>query len=91
MVIGLGHHQDPSIPYPPTDLVLYQRTLRGSLYGGANPHSDIPMMLRMWEDGEIRRDELVTKEYAHSEINQAYEDLLGGKLLRGVIRYEWAR
>jgi S-(hydroxymethyl)glutathione dehydrogenase/alcohol dehydrogenase len=91
VVIGLSHFTDPAIPFPPTDLVLYQRTLRGSLYGGANPHNDIPKMLRMWEDGKIDIDGLVTKEYRIEEINEAYADLLAGKLLRGVIRYDWAR
>ena len=33
----------------------------------------------------------MTHGYQIEEINEAYADLLEGKLLGGVIRYDWAR
>lgn len=67
-----------------------RKTLTGSLNGGCNPRNDIPAMLRLWDSGQIDLDGLVTKEYRLEDINEAYDDLLAGKNLRGVIRYEWA-
>ena len=91
VVVGLSHHEDATIPMSPTDLVLNQRTIRGSMYGGAVPHNAIPKFLRMWEDGLLDLDGLVTKEYSLDQINEAYDDQQAGKLIRGIIRYDWAR
>ncbi|AQA02465.1 alcohol dehydrogenase [Mycobacterium sp. MS1601] len=89
-VVGLTRHDQPSIPINPSDFVLWQKTLTGSLNGGCNPRNDIPKMLKLWDSGQINLDGLVTKEYRIEQINDAYDDLLAGKNLRGVIRYEWA-
>lgn len=89
-VVGLTRHDQAEIPINPSDFVLWQKTLTGSLNGGCNPRNDIPAMLRLWDTGQINLDGLVTKEYRLEEINEAYDDLLSGKNIRGVIRYEWA-
>lgn len=89
-VVGLTRHDQPSIPINPSDFVLWQKTLTGSLNGGCNPRNDIPLMLAMWEAGQLDLDALVTAEYRLEQINEAYADLLSGKNVRGVIRYEWA-
>lgn len=90
VVVGLTRYDQPDLPFNPSDFVLWQKTLRGSLNGGCNPRNDIPDMLAMWEAGQLDLDGLVTKEYRLEQINEAYEDLLAGKNIRGVIRYEWA-
>jgi oxidoreductase, Rxyl_3153 family len=89
-VVGLTRHDQPDIPVNPSDFVLWQKTLTGSLNGGCNPRNDIPAMLAMWESGLLDLDGLVTREYRLEQINEAYEDLLAGRNIRGVIRYEWA-
>ncbi|MBI5337237.1 MAG: Zn-dependent alcohol dehydrogenase [Mycolicibacterium rufum] len=89
-VVGLTRHDQPDIPVNPSDFVLWQKTLTGSLNGGCNPRNDIPKMLRLWDSGQLDLDGLVTREYRIEQINEAYDDLLAGKNLRGVIRYEWA-
>lgn len=88
-VIGLTRWDQPDVPFNPSDFVLWHKTLKGSLYGGANPRNDIPLMLSLWEKGLLDIDGLVTREYALEEVNQAYADLVAGKNLRGVIRYPW--
>jgi S-(hydroxymethyl)glutathione dehydrogenase/alcohol dehydrogenase len=89
-VVGLTRHDQPDIPINPSEFVLWQKTLTGSLNGGCNPRNDIPAMLRLWDTGQLNLDDLVTNEYRLEQINDAYDDLLSGKNLRGVIRYEWA-
>ncbi len=89
-VVGLTRHDATQLPINPSDFVLWQKTLKGSLNGGCNPRNDIPLMLSMWEAGQLDLDTLVTKEYRLEQVNDAFEDLLAGRNLRGVIRYEWA-
>jgi len=88
-VIGLTRWDQPDVPFNPSDFVLWHKTLKGSLYGGANPRNDIPLMLSLWDRGLIDIDGLVTREYPLEDINQAYKDLLDGKNLRGVIKFPW--
>ncbi|MBO0804499.1 MAG: NDMA-dependent alcohol dehydrogenase [Nocardiopsaceae bacterium] len=66
----------------------YHRRIQGSLFGGANPLHDIPMILSLWHEGHIRLPELITKRYALAEINEGYKDLMEGRNIRGVIVHQ---
>jgi Zn-dependent alcohol dehydrogenase len=61
--------------------------LRGSLFGSSKPRSDIPQLWSLYDSGQLKLDELVTREYALEDINTGYSDMLNGLNLRGLIRY----
>lgn len=88
VVIGLSPATAESIPIPPLDLVLYQKTLMGTLYGDSQPRNDIPNLLAMYHVGKIKLDELITRTYTLDQINEAYADMLAGKNIRGVIEFK---
>jgi S-(hydroxymethyl)glutathione dehydrogenase/alcohol dehydrogenase len=69
------------------ELTLMQKELVGGIFGGANPRRDIPRILRLYKEGKLKLDELVTTEYKLDEVNQGYQDMRDGKNLRGLIRY----
>jgi len=69
------------------DLTLQQKQLVGGIFGGANPRRDIPKLLRLYKEGKLKLDELVTTTYELSEVNQGYQDLRDGKNIRGMILY----
>jgi len=69
-------------------MTLFQKTVKGTLFGASNPMRDITKMLDLYQAGQIKLDELVTKQYKLDEINQGYDDLLAGKNIRGVIIHE---
>lgn len=52
------------------------------------PANNIPRLLDLYRDGQLKLDELVTRCYRLEEINQGYDDLLAGKNVRGVIIHE---
>lgn len=73
--------------------ILLQKRLQGSLFGGGDPHDDIPLLASMYLAGKLDLDGLVTREYPLTDINEAFRDMVDGNLVRGVIRYtaaEWA-
>lgn len=70
------------------DLTLYQKQLRGALFGSSNPRFDIPRILDLYMDGVVKLDELVTRTYSLSEVNQGYQDLRDGHNLRGLIAFD---
>ena len=67
---------------------LFQKRLLGSVYGEANPLADIPTLLSLYREGKLLLDETVTAEYKLVEINSAYDDMLAGRNIRGVIIHE---
>lgn len=69
------------------DLTLSQKQLVGSVFGSANPRYDIPRLLRLYQEGKLKLDELVTREYDLADINQGYADMNEGHNIRGFVRY----
>jgi S-(hydroxymethyl)glutathione dehydrogenase/alcohol dehydrogenase len=69
------------------ELTLMQKELVGGIFGGANGRRDIPRLMRLYKEGKLKLDELVTTEYKLEDVNQGYQDMRDGKNLRGLIRY----
>ena len=70
------------------DLTLQRKELVGCIFGNANPRRDIPRLLRLYDEGKLKLDELVTKTYALEDINQGYQDMRDGKNIRGMLLYD---
>nr|WP_221217485.1 MULTISPECIES: NDMA-dependent alcohol dehydrogenase [unclassified Mycolicibacterium] len=87
IVTAIGHPTDLSMDGSLFELTLYEKSIQGSLFGSSNPRHDIPRYLEMYTLGELKLDELITREYTLDEINQGYEDMLAGRNIRGVIRF----
>ena len=88
VVTGLGDLTDVGIPINPSMLALFTKEIRGALFGDQNPSSDMLKMLRLYQEGNIKLDELITTRYKLDDINQGYEDMHEGKNIRGVIIYD---
>ncbi len=69
------------------DLTLMNKQLRGTIFGSCNPRVDIPKLLGLYRDGQLKLDELITNTYTLDQINEGYADLLAGKNIRGVITF----
>uniref|UniRef100_A0A0D9VIQ8 Enoyl reductase (ER) domain-containing protein n=1 Tax=Leersia perrieri TaxID=77586 RepID=A0A0D9VIQ8_9ORYZ len=66
-------------------LLLSGRTLKGSLFGGWRPKSDLPLLVEKYGNKEIQVDGLVTHDMPFSDINKALELMLENKCLRCVV------
>jgi len=69
------------------DLAMQRKELVGCIFGNANPRRDIPRLLRLYMDGKLKLDELVTNTYELKDVNQGYQDMRDGKNLRGMLLY----
>ena len=58
------------------------------MFGGCNPHADLPRLLSMYKRGLLKLDELATHRYPLEQINQGYEDLLAGRTMRGLVVFD---
>jgi alcohol dehydrogenase (nicotinoprotein) len=88
VLTGMNKLFEPNIVLPGTIMTSYRKTLKGSLFGDSNPTYDIPRLLRLYQAGDLKLDELVTRTYTLDQVNEGYEDLLAGKNVRGVIAHE---
>jgi Zn-dependent alcohol dehydrogenase len=68
-------------------LAMWQKEVKGTIFGSLNPRADIPMLLGLYRNGNLKLDELVTKTYTLDQINEGYQDMRDGKNIRGVIVY----
>jgi NDMA-dependent alcohol dehydrogenase len=68
-------------------LALMEKQVRGAIYGGCNPRADIPMLIDLYLCGKLKIDELITGTYRLDAINTAYQDMVAGRNLRGVITF----
>jgi S-(hydroxymethyl)glutathione dehydrogenase/alcohol dehydrogenase len=85
VLTGLAHPDSLTIHVSGAELTLYEKTIRGTIFGSGNPAYDIPKMLSLYQSGDLCLDELVTRRYSLDEVNQGYQDLVDGKLIRGVV------
>lgn len=69
------------------DMILSQKEIVGNVFGGANGPYDIPKLLTLYKHGLLKLDELVTKTYTLEQVNEGYDDLLAGRIMRGMISY----
>lgn len=70
------------------DVILSQKEIVGSVYGGCNPFADIPKLLRLYRNGLLKLDELVSRTYTLGQVNEGYDDLLNGRIMRGMIMFD---
>ena len=88
VVTGLNKLEIPTVTLSGSILTLFRKTVKGSLFGDCNPITDIPKILGLYQAGDIKLDEIITRTYRLEEVNEGYDDLLAGKNVRGVIVHE---
>ncbi len=84
---AIGSLLDTQVTLNLAMLTLMQKNLQGTIFGGGNPHYDIPQLLSMYKAGKLNLDDMVTRQYKLEQINEGYQDMLDGKNIRGIIRY----
>jgi S-(hydroxymethyl)glutathione dehydrogenase/alcohol dehydrogenase len=67
---------------------MWNKEIKGTIFGSLNPRADIPKLLGMYRDGQLKLDELITRRYSLSQINDGYEAMRQGENIRGVVVYD---
>jgi len=66
-------------------LVMQEKTLKGSIYGSTRPQVDFPRLFELYRRGRLPLDRLLTRQWPLDEINEAYDALLAGTVARSVV------
>lgn len=73
---------------PPLTFTAEARTVIGSYLGSAVPSRDIPVYEKLWREGTLPVDELISGKITLSEINGALDKLADGQAVRQVIIFD---
>ncbi|TBR38271.1 Zn-dependent alcohol dehydrogenase [Marinomonas agarivorans] len=58
------------------------------LYGMCNPDRDFPRIFSLYKNKNLLLDELITKTYAMENLQQGFDDLLNGRIAKGVVIFD---
>lgn len=73
------------VTLPSMFLSLGEKTAKGCYYGSCDPKRDIPLFLDLWKAGKLDLEGLITKTAPLDAVNQAFEDMEAGKVIRTVL------
>lgn len=87
VVVATNAHPDheTEVTLSMADLTLMEKRLVGSVFGGADARTDIPMLIGLYRSGQLLIDELISRRYTLEDVNVGYADLHAGHNLRGVV------
>jgi NDMA-dependent alcohol dehydrogenase len=63
------------------------KTVKGCWYGSANVREDVPKLLGLWKDGELKLEELISREIGIDDVNEAFTAMESGEVARSVIEH----
>jgi S-(hydroxymethyl)glutathione dehydrogenase / alcohol dehydrogenase len=88
IIVGVPDAETEIVVNVAMGLIFGDKQIRGSLYGGSNVHDDVPKLIRLYQEGKLMLDELVSAEIGLDDVNQAMDDMGSGEIARSVIVYD---
>jgi S-(hydroxymethyl)glutathione dehydrogenase/alcohol dehydrogenase len=67
------------------ELFEWDKIYLNPLYGQCRPEEDLPRLFRLYKEGSLKLDEMITKTYPLDQVAQAFEDMLAGRNAKGVL------
>jgi S-(hydroxymethyl)glutathione dehydrogenase/alcohol dehydrogenase len=77
-----GINESVTVPMPH---FMWNKTYVTPLYGDCVPARDFPKIFQHYARRELLLDELITRTYRLEELGEAFDDMLAGRLAKGVI------
>lgn len=88
VVVGMGDYAAMDVSLNLFELTLLQKRVQGAIFGGAGPRTQVPKLLNEYRAGQLNLADLVTQTYRLEDINKAYDDMLEGHNIRGMIVFD---
>lgn len=63
------------------------KTVKGCWYGSADVQRDVPKLIELWQNGDLKLEELISREISVEDVNGAFEAMETGEVARSVIRH----
>jgi S-(hydroxymethyl)glutathione dehydrogenase/alcohol dehydrogenase len=66
---------------------MFNQALLGTVFGSVSPRVQVPRLLKLYDQGLLMVDELITTEYTVDQVQLGYDDLADGKNVRGIVKF----
>ncbi len=70
------------------NLAMFNQAILGTVFGSTSPRIQVPNLLNLFEAGQLKIDEIITREYTLDQVQQGYEDQAAGTIIRGVVKFD---
>ena len=87
VVIGLPPFKE-TLSLSPMEFIRAERSISGAFMGSVNLKVDIPRLVKLYQSGVLKLDELITGRYPLEKINEAVASVEKGEALRNVIMFK---
>lgn len=84
VMVGVPNQTD-HVDIPAIDLYARGGSIKPAWYGDCLPERDFPMLVDQYRLGRLPLDEFVTETIALDEVNEAFETMKSGDVLRSVV------
>jgi NDMA-dependent alcohol dehydrogenase len=68
-------------------LIVQEKTVKGCWYGSSDVRRDVPRLIDLYRKGDLKLDELISREIKLEGINEAFEAMKTGEVARSVVVY----
>ena len=84
VVVGVGRMTE-EVKFSAFELFYGDKTLKGSMYGGANVRVDFPRLLRLWKTGKLDLEGMISQRLPLEDVNEAFRAMQAGEVIRTVL------
>jgi NDMA-dependent alcohol dehydrogenase len=70
------------------NLAMFNQTVMGTVFGSQSPRVQVPNLLNLFNNGQLKIDEIISQEYTLDQVQQGYEDQAAGTIIRGVVKFD---
>jgi len=87
VVVGIPG-SDVYTRFNPAILVAWSQKIVGTKMGSARISQDIPKLLALYKDGQLKLEPLISKTFALEQINEALDEVRTGKAIKNIIVFD---
>ena len=78
---------DQMVQFSAMEIFYSEKTLRGSVYGSADVRTEFGRLIRLYQAGRLDLEAMITKRFELDQINDAFDALKAGTVIRSVIEF----
>ena len=87
VIVGMPSN-DTRGEYDPATFAAWSQKIIGTKMGNSVISKDIPELLALYEKGEYKLDELISKRFTLEQVNEAMDEVRAGKAIKNVIMFD---
>lgn len=88
LTVWVGHAPENTVVPLDARMLIPEKIIMGSLYGSARPYVDFQRIIKLYGQGKLKLDELVSRIYPVEQVNDAFDALAKGEVARSVLTFE---